>query len=67
LHSCVAGLPVVFCLLPNKRAKTYTELFERFKDEASIRGKQFNPQRIITDYEPGLLPVVEQEVSVLSG
>jgi hypothetical protein len=27
-------------------------------------GKRFNPKRIITDYEPGLLPVVEQEVSV---
>jgi hypothetical protein len=60
-------LPVAFCLLPNKRAKTYTELFERFKEEASVMGKQFNPQRIITDYEPGLLPVVEQEVSFLSG
>jgi hypothetical protein len=57
-------LPVAFCLLPNKRARTYTELFERLKDEASIAGKQFNPQRIITDYEPGLMPVVEQEVSV---
>jgi hypothetical protein len=64
LHSCIAGLPVAFCLLPNKRARTYTELFERLKDEASIVGKQFNPQRIITDYDPGLMPVVEQEVNV---
>jgi hypothetical protein len=54
---------IAFCLLPNKRGRTYTELFERLKDEASIMGKQFNPKRIITDYEPGLLPVVEQEVS----
>ncbi|CAF4748609.1 unnamed protein product, partial [Rotaria magnacalcarata] len=24
-------------------------------------GKQFKPNRIITDFEPGLMPVVEQE------
>ncbi|CAF3068902.1 unnamed protein product [Rotaria sp. Silwood2] len=24
-------------------------------------GKQFHPQRVITDYEPGLMPVLEQE------
>jgi hypothetical protein len=64
LHPCIAGLPIAFFLLPNKRARTYTELFERLKDEASIVGKQFNPQRIITDYDPGLMAVVEQEVNV---
>ncbi|CAF3977882.1 unnamed protein product [Rotaria sp. Silwood1] len=61
MHSFVAGLPTAFWLLPNKRSRTYTELFERLKDQASIMGKQFNPQRIVTDYEPGLLPVVQQE------
>ncbi|CAF4087926.1 unnamed protein product, partial [Adineta steineri] len=55
------GLPVAFCLLPNKRGPTYTELFERLKDEAILMGKQFNPKRIITDYEPCLLPIVGQE------
>ncbi len=59
-------MPVAFCLLPNKRGRTYTELFERLKDEANIMGKQFNPKRIITDYEPGLMPIVEQEVSVFT-
>ena len=54
---------MAFCLLPNKRGRTYTELFERLKDEASSSGKQFNPKCIITDYEPALLPIVEQEVS----
>ncbi|CAF1052262.1 unnamed protein product [Adineta steineri] len=55
------GLPVAFCLLPNKRGTTYTDLFERLKDEAILMGKQFNPKLIITDYEPGLLPIVGQE------
>ncbi|CAF4108796.1 unnamed protein product [Rotaria sp. Silwood2] len=57
-------LPVAFCLLPNKRGKTYLELFERLKEQAIVMGKQFNPKRIITDYEPDLLPVIQQEVNV---
>jgi hypothetical protein len=32
------------------------------KNEATIMGKQFNPKRFITDYESGLMAVVEQEV-----
>lgn len=64
MHSFNLGLPVAFCMLPNKRSSTYTELFERLKDHASVMGKQFNPQRIVTDYEPGLLPVIQQEVSL---
>ncbi|CAF3596017.1 unnamed protein product [Rotaria socialis] len=55
------GLPVAFCLLPNKRGKTYTELIEQLKEKANTMGKQFKPKRIITDYEPTLLPVVGQE------
>ena len=60
----VAGLPVAFCLLPNKRGSTYTDLFERLKDQAILVGKEFNPRCIISDYETGLLPVVQQEVSI---
>jgi len=40
-------------------------LFERLKEEAIARNTQFNPKRIVSDFEPGLLPVVEQEVSNL--
>lgn len=59
------GLPVAFCLLPNKRGKTYTALIEQLKEQANIMGKQFDPKRIVTDYEPGLMPILEQEVSIL--
>ncbi|CAF5006165.1 unnamed protein product, partial [Rotaria socialis] len=55
-------LPVAFCLLPNKSGKTYTELVEQLKEKANTMRKQFKPKRIITDYEPTLLPVVGQEV-----
>ncbi|CAF4668553.1 unnamed protein product, partial [Rotaria socialis] len=54
-------LPVAFCLLPNKSGKTYTELVEQLKEKANTMRKQFKPKRIITDYEPTLLPVVGQE------
>lgn len=63
--SFVPGLPVLFGLLPNRRAKTYTDLFERLKEEVIARNTQFNPKRIVSDFEAGLLPVVEQEVSNL--
>ncbi|CAF3728695.1 unnamed protein product [Rotaria socialis] len=55
------GLPVAFCLLPNKRGRTYLELFERLKEQAILLKTKFDPKRIITDFEPGLLPVIQQE------
>ncbi|CAF4570128.1 unnamed protein product, partial [Rotaria sp. Silwood2] len=61
VHKFGQGLPVAFCLLPNKRGKTYTALMEQLKEQANIMGKQFNPKRIVTDYEPGLMPILEQE------
>lgn len=65
-HTCCIGLPVAYCLLPNKRGKTYTELFERLKDQACVMGMEFKPKCIISDYESGLLPVVQQEVSIFT-
>lgn len=58
------GLPVTFCLLPNRKGSTYTELFDRLKEQATAMNKQFNPKRIISDFEPGLVAVIKHEVSV---
>ncbi|CAF1931047.1 unnamed protein product [Rotaria magnacalcarata] len=58
------GLPVAFCLLPNKRGRTYLELFERLKEQAILLKTKFDPKRIITDFEPGLLPVIQQELTI---
>ncbi|CAF3191718.1 unnamed protein product [Rotaria socialis] len=55
------GLPVAFCLLSNKRGRTYLELFERLKEQAIFLKTKFDPKRIITDFEPCLLPVIQQE------
>ncbi|CAF3653882.1 unnamed protein product [Rotaria socialis] len=60
-HKYGQGLPVAFCLLPNKRGRTYTALIEQFKSQAIIMGKQFKPKKIVTDFESALMPVVEQE------
>ena len=61
----VKGLPVAFCLLPNKRGKTYLELFERLTEQAIVMKKQFNPKRIITDFETSLLLILQQEVNLV--
>ena len=51
---------MAFCLLPNKRDKTYAELIE----QSNRIGKPFNPKQIVTDYEAVLMPIIEREVSI---
>ena len=48
-------LPVVFCLLPNKRDQTYAELIE----QSNSIGKPFNLKQTTTDYEAALMPISE--------
>jgi hypothetical protein len=56
------ALPVAFCLLPNRRAATYSELFRRLKDEAARLSTQFQPKRVVSDFESALVSAVRQEV-----
>ena len=56
------GLPVVYCLMSNRKASTYTELFRRLKQEAGAMNEEFQPKQIVTDFETALLPVIRQEV-----
>lgn len=58
------GLPVAFCLMPNRRATTYTEVFQRLKQEAIVMNKQFEPKRIVSDFETALVPAIRQEVNL---
>ncbi|CAF3916211.1 unnamed protein product [Rotaria sordida] len=55
------GVPVAFCLLPNRRAATYIELFRRFKHEATLMNKQFQPQHVVSDFESALISAIRQE------
>ena len=57
------GLPVAFCLMPNRRATTYIEVFQRLKQEAIAMNKQFEVKRIISDFETALAQAIRQEVS----
>ncbi|CAF4428830.1 unnamed protein product [Rotaria socialis] len=53
--SCV---PVAYCLLSNRRATTYIELFQRFKQEATLLGKQFQPTHVVSDFESAIMSAV---------
>ena len=59
----MAGLLVVFSLLPNRRAATYVEIFERLKQEAIKINKTFNPKKIVSDFESSLLSAVRTAAS----
>jgi hypothetical protein len=48
------GIPVVFALLPDRKAPTYIYLFNVLSIEAAKVNKQFNPSLIMTDFEPGV-------------
>ena len=52
----------MFCVMPNRKANTYTEFFQRLKQEAIAMGKPFEPSRIVSDFESALISVVRQEV-----
>ena len=41
----MAGLPVVFSLLPSRRAPTYVEILQRLKQEAEKMNKTFDPKK----------------------
>jgi hypothetical protein len=59
------GLPCVFCLLPDRKKSTYQELFKELKNAATSIGHIFQPERIISDFETGLIPAVSAEVKVI--
>ncbi|CAF1506917.1 unnamed protein product [Adineta ricciae] len=55
------SLPVAFCLMSNRRASTYVELFQRLKQEAEALDMEFQPKQVVSDFEAALIPAVRQE------
>ncbi|CAF1518551.1 unnamed protein product [Rotaria magnacalcarata] len=51
--------PVVFRLLPNRRATIYVELFERLKQEAIAMNPTLEPKRVVSDFESSLISAVQ--------
>ncbi|CAF2982191.1 unnamed protein product [Rotaria sp. Silwood2] len=56
-------VPVVYALLPDRKAKTYIHLFTILFDEAKRLNKKLNPLLIMTDFEPGLAKAISLEFS----
>lgn len=56
------GLPVVYALLTDRKAATYVHLFNVLIEEAKRLNKKFDPQLIMTDFEPGIAKAIALEV-----
>ncbi|CAF2131645.1 unnamed protein product [Rotaria magnacalcarata] len=53
--------PVVYVLLNDKTAHTYTLLFQSLKNKAKDMNMKFEPIRIISDYESGMISTLKKE------
>ncbi|CAM4834891.1 unnamed protein product [Rotaria magnacalcarata] len=63
IHAIIFDIcvPCVFCLLVNKKAITYRQIFLELKEKAKERGKVFEPTTIMSDFESGFLPVLKSK------
>jgi hypothetical protein len=51
-------IPVVYSLLPDKRAATYVTFFNVIQNEAIALGLTFDPTVIMSDFESGIIRAV---------
>ena len=56
------GIPVIYALLPDRKAVTYIHLFNVLFAEAEKLQKRFDPSLIMTDFEPGLCKAISLQV-----
>ena len=56
-------VPVVYALLPDRKAIIYVHLLNVLSDEARKRDKKFDPSLIMTDFEPGIAKAISLEFS----
>lgn len=64
LHLLILGIPIVYALLPDRKAITYVHVFSVLFAEAQRLNKTFDPAIIMTDFEPGLSKAICLEVSL---
>ncbi|CAF3416117.1 unnamed protein product [Rotaria socialis] len=55
--------PCVFGILPDRKRITYQELFKILKDFAISINRKFEPTRILSDFESGLISAIANEFS----
>ena len=60
------GFQCVFSILPDRKKCTYQELFRELKNAATAMGRMFQPERIMSDFETGLVAAVSTEVKVIN-
>ena len=60
--SSFSAVPCVIALLPGRSAKVYKHLFQSLHQEAKQLRLRFQPDVVMTDFEPGLINAVNQEV-----
>lgn len=62
-HSRISvGVPVVYALLPDRKAITYVYVFNVLLSEARKLGKNLQPSLIMTDFEDGLTKAISMEI-----
>ena len=65
-HSVYLAVPCVIALLPGRSAISYKHLFELLQQEAKQLRLKFKPDIITTDFEPGLVKAINDQVCFLS-
>jgi len=63
LFFSIIDFTCVYGLLPDRKKTTYQQLFKELKSVAALTNRLFKPERIISDFESGLMPAVAAEVS----
>ncbi|CAF1574712.1 unnamed protein product, partial [Didymodactylos carnosus] len=63
IHAMKFGtsFPCVFGLLPDRKKSMYQQLFKVLQDLAISMNRTFKPDRILSDFEPSLIPAVASE------
>ena len=64
--SSSSAVPCVIALLPGRSANVYKHLFQSLQQEAKQLRLRFQPDVVMTDFEPGLINAVNHQVCFLS-
>ena len=63
IHGLYRGfcIPLVYCLLPDKRRETYYEVFDTLRRKMAETNLVLNPTKLMLDFESGLLPALRTQ------
>ncbi len=61
-NSVYLAVPCIIALLPGRSAIIYKHLFELLQQEAKQLRLKFKPDIITTDFEPGLIKAINDQV-----